>query len=264
MKRPLAIVLALVTGWAGLQIAVRLVPGWRGVAGSLLRPFGVPVAYFHSLARDNTSAAGAAELRRLRRENERLRLELLRLRENERRNDELRSLLSVAPSSEWQAVAAPVTARDPLTWDLQFHIGRGSAEGIRRGAAVLHRDGVIGRVASVSAHSAIVRTLRDATCGLSVELGTEPRAGVCRGSGGSPSTILVDYLPTDAVIRPGEEVVTSGLSEWIPGGLPVGHVVPWDDETMIREVPGAHAQALIRVSPPETHILYVWVISFKP
>lgn len=75
---------------------------------------------------------------------------------------------------------------------------------------------------------------------------------------------LADYLDRDLDYRVGEAVVTSGLSQVIPRGLPVGKVVPWDEMAAVRIVNGCYAQLRVRTAVIREDFRYVWVVSLTP
>lgn len=177
-------------------------------------------------------------------------LELRTVKATQEENRELRALLDLPVSAGWQRVAAPVVVRDPVTWNRRFRIGKGSAHGVREGAIVLAGSDVVGRVAEVSRSTALVLTVADPACKLSVRLPQTGATGVLSGRltqkwHGVP-LCLINYLPRDKVYDSGEVVVTSGLGGPVPPGIRVGHVIPWDTGEPARIVKTAYVQVLMR------------------
>jgi rod shape-determining protein MreC len=183
-------------------------------------------------------------------ENARLQLSLRRCRAAEEENRELRRLLGLEPPRGWVRTAAPVIAHDPVAWHRHFRIGKGKADGIAGGEAVLHGVNVIGRVTEVTAHSALVTTIADPGCRLSVQLGDIGSIGVLAGRLRQESrthpVCLIDYLSRDEPYRPGMPVTTSGLSQTIPGGLYVGRTIAWAPGTAANIVNASYAQLKLR------------------
>ncbi len=250
MRKTFAKIVLFVLLWAGLATAVWRLPA---VGGGL-------AAFIESLAGEGV--VGRREIEPgWRREAERLRLEVARLREAERRVVELERLLHLPRSGEWLAIAAPVVARDPFAWELSFRIGRGSADGVRVGAAVVAGGELVGRVASTARHSAMVQTLAAPACRLGVKLPSSGSVGILGGQAGGRGLLLIDYLDRDAIYQSGDEVFTSGLSEIIPGGIPVGRVVPWDNDQVAKIVTGSYAQLRLRSLAPYDDFRLVWVVS---
>ncbi len=136
---------------------------------------------------------------------------------------------------------------------------------MRLGAAVLRGTDVIGRVHSLANHSAVVVTLADPGCKLSVRLQDSGAVGVLQGRVGQTwhdaPVCLIDFLPRDEPYRSGDRVVTSGLSEAIPPGLRVGHVTKWEGEQTAMIVKASYAQVKMRPSAGFNDFRYVAVLN---
>ena len=160
-----------------------------------------------------------------------LRMELARKKNVEQENRHLRKLLDLPAVEEWNVLYASVIARDPLTWNRRLRIGIGSGDGVVAGAAVLDGGAVIGRITGTSENMAMVATLSDPGCTLSVKLGKEGGVGILEGRkemrNGKP-ICRINYLPAETEFDKQGDVITSGLSKMIPGGLDVGDLVPWN------------------------------------
>ena len=163
----------------------------------------------------------------------------LRLRELEVRIDELdkvreenrqlRAMLKLPDVKDWRALKGELTMRDPAFWNWSFRIGLGEADGVVEGAPVMVGSYMAGRVSEVFMRSAMVSTLSNPGCAVSVYVfsGDNVYAGVLRGNGagsGENQSAVVDFLPKGAVIVDGAKVSTSGLGTELPGGLPIGTV----------------------------------------
>ncbi len=197
----------------------------------------------------------AMERRRLDELQERLhqlQLELTVLREAESENHELRRALNLAPPAGWLRVPALVVARDPISWDRRFRIDHGSLDGVSAGNLVLVGERAVGRVVEVAARTAMVATVLDPRCRLSVRLSDSRVTGVLLGGHQrDPATgrevAMIDFLPRDALYRETERVETSGLSGYAPGGIVVGQVVKWDNWRVAEIVDMTHAR--LKVAP---------------
>ncbi|MBO4619162.1 MAG: rod shape-determining protein MreC [Victivallales bacterium] len=147
-----------------------------------------------------------------------------------RQNAELRQAANLPPVPDWRGVLAEVISRDPERWNERMMIGAGIEEGLVTGAVVLVDGQVIGRVLHTYRHTAEVVTILSEECRFGVRLAKAGATGILRGTGAwrrgdSRSGFLVDYLPKELVVSPGEDIVTSGLGGWMPDGLPVGNAV---------------------------------------
>lgn len=163
----------------------------------------------------------------LRREVARLRGELAYREEQALENQRLRRLLQLhdqAPTVK--AITAQVIATSPTPLFRSVRVARGTDDGVHVGAAVVNQDGVVGRVAAVTASYADVMLLVDANSSTDVLVQrTRARARV-RGMGGDGELgVRVEYLPRTEDVLPGDVLVTSGLGRVFPKGLRVGRVI---------------------------------------
>lgn len=155
----------------------------------------------------------------------------------------LRSLLDFAPQAPGRWVAAPVLSRGGTAdvWQ-SVRLGKGSLQGVSKGAPVMVPEGVVGRVTDVSPHTCEVMLITDPNSRVACELDVSgENVGVVRGilyGGGSRSaadpklTLLyvVDplrlrYLAREFEPAPRTRVVTSGLGQIFPKGLTVGYLL---------------------------------------
>ena len=172
----------------------------------------------------------AAQLREqnaiYREEIDRLQAEMVRLRELELENHDLRNLLGLrqqTPTGEM--VPVRVVARDPLPFAQVIVIEGGSEQGIREDLPVLSWRGLVGRVVDVEPTAARVLLVTDANSSISGRIqNPDSRAtGVVRGR--NDDFLLMQYLPQGEQIRTGDLVITSGLGGVFPAGMPIGKIV---------------------------------------
>ncbi|HNX34083.1 MAG TPA: rod shape-determining protein MreC [Kiritimatiellia bacterium] len=155
----------------------------------------------------------------------------------------LRALLDFTPPAAGRWQAAPVLSRGGTSavWQ-SVRLGKGSLHGLREGDPVVVPEGVVGRVADVSAHTCEVMLVTDPNCRVACELETPGEGvGTVRGIlyGGGASTAadptltllyVVDplrlrYLAREFEPAPRTRVLTSGLGQIFPKGLTVGYVL---------------------------------------
>ncbi|MCF7854485.1 MAG: rod shape-determining protein MreC [Candidatus Pacebacteria bacterium] len=196
-----------------------------------------------------------------------LQMDIARYRSAMVENRELRDLLDLPAPPEWRRITAPVTARDPVTWNRRFRIGKGTVHGVRPGVVVTQGAEVIGRVVSATGHSALVVTLADPSCKLSVRLRDAGAVGVLKGrvtQGWHDTPVcVIDYLPRDEDYRAGDQVLTSGLSNIVPPGLRVGSVTQWEPGQTALIVEASYAQVKLRPSALFRDFRYVSVVTVK-
>lgn len=183
-------------------------------------------------------------------------LEILRA-DNQRlaaENARLRTALAYPARLPGDWVAAPVLGRNGTEGVKGIlRVGKGSLDGVKKGAAVVARDGVVGRVDEVSPHTAVVRLVSDPSMKISCEVETAPGVeGVVRSivSGSSARRVLgddsagvvflvnpyrLDHVRPDAVCEKGARLVTSGLGGVYPPGIAIGFLIDTtrDDDTKL-------------------------------
>ena len=171
------------------------------------------------------------------RENERLRRELERLQtqaaageDARRRVRELEEALGFKESRpEDQLVAADVIAQDPSGLKRALAINRGSTDGLDEGMVVLSQDGsLVGTVSLVYDDFAWLRLITDpnSAVNIAVQPQGEEVAAAARGIalGDLRSGVALEMLPTEAEIKQGDLVTTSGLGGNYPRALLLGTV----------------------------------------
>ena len=157
---------------------------------------------------------------------DRLQAEMVRLRELELENQDLRSLLGLrqqAPPGEM--IAVRVIGRDPLPFVQALTVDGGSEQGLREDLPVMTWRGLVGRVVEVQPTSARVLLVTDANSSISGRIqNPDSRAtGVVRGR--NDSWLLMQYIGQDEQVQTGDLVITSGLGGVFPPGMPLGKVV---------------------------------------
>lgn len=137
----------------------------------------------------------------------------------------LRELVQFPVDSRWRPLAARVLAGriGPNGVLDSVIISRGYANGARPGAPLVTNLGLVGRVLRSSPHASSALLLTDPGSRVAV-FGQESRApGILKGHGmGRP--LEVDFVQRDAGLKVGEVLVTSGLDNKFPKGLPAARV----------------------------------------
>lgn len=177
----------------------------------------------------------AIALQKLMKENALLSAEQTVVADLKKENAELRALMTLGRKGTFRPVFAEVLTRDPMTWQEQFTLDKGSSDGIEPGNLVVvpvysNRQNmpaiaVIGKVKSAASHSALVSTILSRDFRMSVSLPDSKSSGILEGSGRiSKMHATLKFLPLNTVPVSGQIVYTNSFSGKSPPGLPVGIV----------------------------------------
>lgn len=137
----------------------------------------------------------------------------------------LRALVQFPVDVRWRPLAARVLAGrlGPNGVLESITISRGYATGARPGTPLVTNKGLVGRVLRSSAHASTVLLITDPSSRVAV-FGQESRTpGILRGQG-MGADMEVDFVQRDTHLKNGEVLVTSGLDNKYPKGLPVAIV----------------------------------------
>jgi rod shape-determining protein MreC len=194
----------------------------------------------------------------LHRENQELRLQLFRANEIARENARLRQLLAWQKLTPWKLKLANVVLAEPANWWRTVQIDLGLRDGLRENLPVLTPDGLVGRVASVSLTRSQVALIGDPACGVSAVVDNAARdLGVIKSGAAmlDPSLLLLNYLSRNAVVKPGQNVFTSGQGGVFPKGIPIGKIV---DSRPVEF--GLYTEAQVKLAANLGALEEVWVL----
>ena len=137
----------------------------------------------------------------------------------------LRALVQFPVDVRWRPLAARVLAGrlgpngvlDSIT------ISRGYTNGARPGTPLVTHLGLVGRILRASPHASTALLITDPSSNIAV-FGQESRAaGILKGCG-MGQAMEVDFVQRDSGMKDGELLVTSGLDNKYPKGLPVARI----------------------------------------
>jgi len=168
-------------------------------------------------------------------ENARLKEQLSKTQENirtsasiERENSHLRALLGLKEANpSWELVDSYVISRSSQDCSSSFTINRGSNAGIKEGMCAVTANGeLVGLVNEVGTNYAEIKTLLDSSLEISATISSSGYNGLVQGgyASGQQGLLRMNYLPSSAVIRNQDQIVTSGSTVY-PRNLVVGKVV---------------------------------------
>lgn len=162
-------------------------------------------------------------------ENEKLTTELekykamnIKHREAVATNVRLSKLLQMKETLPPPTLTAQIIGRDPSLWFRTIIIDRGSSEGVEKGMPVVTVEGVVGQILESSPNYAKVLLANDPNSAIDVLVQKNRVQGILKGNGGNGFNLL--YVLKNADVEKGDIIVTSGLGDIFPKGLPVGTV----------------------------------------
>lgn len=145
-----------------------------------------------------------------------------------RENDRLRALLELTEHNEsYELVDAYIISWSSNDWSNTFTINMGTNAGIEEQMVAITANGeVVGLVDEVGPNYAVVKTVLDSSLEISSTISSSGYNGMVKGgyTTGLADLLRMDYLPTSAVIRNNDQVVTSGSTVY-PRNLIIGYVV---------------------------------------
>lgn len=174
-------------------------------------------------------SAGLPNTAKLAEENRRLKNQVAELRrgsaaltEAESEKARLEALLRLRSQTHRASIAARVIGTRLSRWPEAIIIDKGRGEGVRPRQAVLAAAGLVGRVYSVTAHTALVVPVTDCNSSMGATLQRSRHTGILTGDG---EACRLRYLPLEADVKPGDVVVSSGMGDIFPKGILIGAVV---------------------------------------
>jgi rod shape-determining protein MreC len=165
----------------------------------------------------------------LRTESERLKLQALQADEIRQENVRLRRLLVLHERLPLSTLSGEIIGREAGGWVRALTVDRGRGNGITRQAPVIVPEGLVGRVVQVRAGASVVQLLNDpaSTVGAVVQRTRTP--GLVEGD--AAGAVRFKFMARDgAQVTKGDLVVTSGLGNLFPKGLPIGRVAAIEDK----------------------------------
>lgn len=165
----------------------------------------------------------------LEKENAELQAEVERLRKAKvealgikRELERLAIALDYAAVPRGELRVADIVYIDHASWLQTLLLYVGDADVVRN-QAVVSADGLVGRVVVAPLPYAKVQLVTDRAASVGGMVERTRRQGVVRGS--SPGSLELAYVPLQAHVKVGDQVVTAGIDGIYPRGVPIGKVV---------------------------------------
>ena len=161
--------------------------------------------------------------KRLEKENLFLKADRLLLSHMQKENKQLRELLNSQRNFSYKRMITEVMSlrSDPFTH--QLLINKGAADGVYLGQPVINEEGVVGQVSQVGSTTSRVLLIVDASHGIPVRVQRNDIAAIVHGSG-AWNKLNLPFVQSNADLKEGDLLVTSGLGGRFPAGYPVAKI----------------------------------------
>lgn len=174
-------------------------------------------------------------------------------------NQQLRTLLGLqARRRDFVFELGRVTARSTSNWRSTFTISKGSDSGVQSGNCVVTSTGhLIGVITEVGSNYSVAATIVDTSTEVGGLITRTNSSGVLEGDLAlmQEGKLRLSYLPDDAQLVVGDEVLTSGKGDVYPSGLVVGQV-----EGVFTDASGMNRYAIVAPETKLDQLVEVFII----
>jgi rod shape-determining protein MreC len=229
--------------------------------GPILSTADKPVTFFKGMdSKLKTLDQAQAEIALLRQEVATLEAQKQVLADKTTENSRLREMLGFQAASQYELLPCRVVSRDPSSWwdSVQVNVGDNvnnelfkkfhGKYSLTSDEPVVSPRGVVGKTGVVSKYVTDIILMVNENCSVSATVEGTHDQGIVKGQGNfeeGNARVMMDYLPKESQVVPGQFVVTSGLGPYFPAGLRLGTIV--EVPPLKNEYPtfGLYRQAII-------------------
>ncbi len=190
-----------------------------------------PINVFYEMFNKPKISSDIEELRKeneaLKSENERLQLQALEYQKIIDENTTFKEMLNIQKEYQhYELVMGNIIYREHDNWTQTFTINVGTKDGIKVDQTVVHKDGLVGYISSVTDDTAVVTTILDASASVSVNISTINEPAVVNGDLElkSQNRLKLTYIPLDTEIAISDMLYTSDIGIMYPSSIPVGRI----------------------------------------
>lgn len=176
------------------------------------------------------AADSVSSYRTLKKENEKLREEqlihqtrLLKFAALEKENIRLRALLENSFKLGEQVLVAELLSMNMAPYEHIVVVNKGTRFGVHPQQPVMDANGVVGQVFRALPLTSEIMLITDPNHAIPVQVNRNGLLTIAVGSG-QLNRLVLPFLPSNADIRPGDLLITSGLGGTFPQGYPVAVV----------------------------------------
>lgn len=154
-------------------------------------------------------------------------LKLMRLADLEQENLRLRGMRAATARIAERVMVAEIMNVDLNPYRHRVIINKGAGDGVFKGQAVLDATGVFGQITRAGMFSSEAILITDAEHAIPVQVNRNGLRSLAVGTG-DLNRLSLPFLPTNADIKVGDLLVSSGLGGVFPAGYPVAIVTKAD------------------------------------
>lgn len=160
--------------------------------------------------------------KRLRAENEQLRVEAERAHHLQSLTERYQALLNVKVDPNIDYLTARIIGDSGGPFGRSLIINAGAKDEVKTGQGIVDANGLLGHVVSTGPHAARILLLTDVESHIPVVVETGRLRALLTGDGKDQA--MLEHLPPGAVVKSGSRIVTSGVAGLLPPGILVGVV----------------------------------------
>lgn len=163
----------------------------------------------------------------LKEENENLKYQLLELKKIEDENVSLKEMLEIKKTYQhFKILTAKISYREHDNWSQTFKINVGQNDGVKKGQAVVCKNGLVGYISNVEENESLVTTLLDPSSSVSVTTSALNEPAILKGDLElkAQNKLKLEFIQLDAQVSISDVVYTSGIGSLYPQSIPVGTV----------------------------------------
>ena len=143
-------------------------------------------------------------------------------------NKRLNELLKLRENQQQYISAARVLSRGIDQWSHTLVLDKGEKDGVSKDMSAITPKGFAGKIFNVTESYSNLLLLTDINFSAAVRLQESRKEGIVSGTG--TRKLVLKYIPYEEEVKVGDIIITSGLDELFPPGIPVGFISKIDKQ----------------------------------
>jgi len=137
-------------------------------------------------------------------------------------NKRLNELLKLRENQQQYISAARVLSRGTDQWSHTLVLDKGEKDGVSKDMSAITPKGFAGKIFNVTESYSKLLLLTDINFSAAVRLQESRKEGIVSGTGTRKA--ILKHIPYEDEIKIGDIVITSGLDQLFPPGIPIGFI----------------------------------------